>query len=150
MARQSERGRMEPLRVFSREMSVVGQAWISVEVMLWVLMSERVRWWLLEGVMGIARAPLREARKPASLRRGGDISLKGGVRGVGKGGLLDIWTHGEGGEGGIPADDMTPCISDYTMRWSTQMRPYTQLISHRPTNNQQCLREAREFSDERL
>jgi len=80
MARQEERGRMLPLRVFSREMSVVGQAWMSVEVMVWVLMSERVRWWALEGVMGMARAPLREARKPASLWWGGDVSLKGGMR----------------------------------------------------------------------
>lgn len=70
MARQEERGRMLPLRVFSREMSVVGQAWMSVEVMVWDLMSVRVRWWLLEGIIGIARAPLREARKPASLGRG--------------------------------------------------------------------------------
>ena len=98
MARQEERGRMLPLRVFSREMSVVGQAWMSVEVMVWDFMSERVRWWALEGVMGIARAPLREARKPASLWPGGEVSLKGRVGGeCGKGqeGWLDDSFSGE-------------------------------------------------------
>lgn len=67
MARQSERGRIEPLRVFSREMRRVGQAWMSLLVTVWVFMSARVRWWVLLGVTGMARAPEREARKPASL-----------------------------------------------------------------------------------
>lgn len=44
MARASERGRMVPARVFSREMSRVGQAWMSVERMVWCWISERVRW----------------------------------------------------------------------------------------------------------
>jgi len=30
------------------------------------------------------------------------------------------------------------------------MRPYTQLIAHRPTNHQQGSRKARKFGDERL
>ena len=35
---------MVPARVFSREMTRVGQAWMSVEVMAWAVKSERVRW----------------------------------------------------------------------------------------------------------
>jgi hypothetical protein len=153
MARQEERGRMLPLRVFSREMSVVGQAWMSVEVMVWVRMSERVRWWLLEGVKGIARAPLREARKPASLWPGGEVSLKGrvgGECGEGQEGWLDDSFSGERGEKNPPADYVTPGISDYTVRWSSQMCSYTQLIPHRPTNHQQRSRKTRKFSDKRL
>ena len=61
------KGRIVPARVFSRQMSRVGQAWMSVEVIVCFLMSERVRWWLLLGWIGRANAPEREARPPASL-----------------------------------------------------------------------------------
>ena len=67
MEAAQEKGRMVPARVFSRQMRRVGQAWMSVEVMVWALMSLRVRWWLLAGVTGMARAEERLARPPASL-----------------------------------------------------------------------------------
>lgn len=34
---------------------------------MWVVMSERVRWWVFEGEMGMGMAPEREAMPPASL-----------------------------------------------------------------------------------
>lgn len=67
IVRASERGRTVPARVFSRQMRRVGQAWMSELVMVCFLMSERLRWCVLEGVMGMASAPEREARPPASL-----------------------------------------------------------------------------------
>lgn len=44
MARAAERGRIVPARVFSRQISRVGQAWMSVLVMVCFFMSARVRW----------------------------------------------------------------------------------------------------------
>ena len=69
MARASERGRIVPARVFSRQIRRVGQAWMSVLVTVCFRMSASVRWCLFEGWIGIARAPEREARPPASLDR---------------------------------------------------------------------------------
>ena len=72
MERHSERGRMVPPRVFSRERRRVGAKWLSASRMAWVRMSVRVRWWLFDGVTGMGMAPLRVAMPPASL--GGWVS----------------------------------------------------------------------------
>ena len=67
MARQSERGRMVPPRVFSREMSRVGAKWSSSSRMACFWTSERVMLWSFAGVTGMGIPPLILAIPPASL-----------------------------------------------------------------------------------
>lgn len=88
----------------------------------------------------MARAPLKEAMPPASLCDGQSFESVQSQR----------TSRDSKQRERSPLNDVTPRISDNTIRWSSQMRPYTQLISHRPTDNQQRRWEARKVSDEVL